>query len=118
MEMVITITSISSTATSVVNPDTYKESRKGYGTFTRSMSGKPMEIVRGKRVESITLSYSAMSMEEYEMLKYVWDNSLYFKLQSYVPKVDFNACFIPIDGFNLSPGIADKYEGSVNIVVS
>jgi len=118
MEIVITLTSIGATATSVLDPDTYKEKMTGYGASARSMSGKPMEIVRGKRVESATLSYSSMKAEEYEMLKYVWENGLPFDLDCYVPKINLDSCFIPIDGFGLSSSVADTYEGSLTVVVS
>ena len=118
MELAITILSLGASYISFIYPDSAKEKRTGYGSSSRSLSGKPFEVVRGKRVESITLSYSKMTIDEYDMLKYLWDNGLFFDVTSYVPKYSLSTCFIPIDGFGLTPGQADTYEGTVTVVVS
>jgi hypothetical protein len=118
MELAISILSLGTSYISFIRPDDAKEKVMGYGSFSRSLSGKPFEIVRGKRTESITLSYSKMTLDEYDMLRYIWDNGLYFNLESYVPRYSHVSCFIPIDGFGITPGQADTYQGTITIVVS
>lgn len=116
-EIAIVIPSISTSTPSYFYPDSVAVKKTGYGSSARPLSGVPLEIVRGKRTESITLTFSALNLAEYEFFLYVWENNLLIDLHSRLPSIDHEDCFVPIDGFGLAPKAMDVFEGTVTILV-
>lgn len=92
----------------------------GYGSKLKTLSGKPKELIRGKRLDGITLKFDNASVGDYEFLRYLWENSKQFNLYCMIPYISLTTstpCFIELDGFGLEHSGGDTYAGTIKIGV-
>lgn len=102
---------------SFMYPDIVEPNYVGFGSSSRSLSGKPFEIVRGKRLDSVSISFNSLSNESYEFLLYLWQYNISFQLISAIPQISETNCFISLNGFNLKKSLLDSYSGSIEIMI-
>lgn len=92
----------------------------GYGSKLKTLSGKPKELIRGKRLDGITLKFDNMSIGDYEFWYYLWYNSKQFNFYCMLPYVSLatsTPCFIELDGFGVEHAGGDTYAGTIKIGV-
>lgn len=116
-EIAIIITSLGATDVSYFYPSEIISKYSGFGSKARTLSGKPLEIVRGKRLDSVTLKFTDMDFSDYEYFRTIWQNSYYVTLASKMPSVSATSCFIEFDGFNLTTSVNNKYAGEITFLV-
>lgn len=116
-EIAITITTLSSVI-SYFYPSEIIVKYAGHGSKARTLSGKPLEIVRGKRLDSITIKFENAELDDFEYFKLIWDGGHSCTITSYMPQISATACFIELDGFGLSLSKLDKYSGEITFLVS
>lgn len=109
---------------SYIYPETIGLEYTGYGTKIRTLSGIPKEIIRGKRLDKIILSFDSIPRSDYEYFLYMWQNSEQFYMYCAFP--DFTSilnnpsdklCSIELDGFQLEHTGDDMFSGKIVILV-
>ena len=98
-------------------PSNVKPNHAGFGTKSRSLSGKPFLVVRGKRLDSVSISFDSVKTDTYEYLRYLWENDIVFELRSAIPSISESNCTIDLDGFNMEASIMDSYSGTIEVTV-
>ncbi len=116
-EIAIKIVDLTS-PTSFFHPSSIDAKYAGFGSKARTLSGKPLEIVRGKRLDSIVLKFENVDLGDFEYFKMIWENGYLCDIECYMPKISAINCFIEYDGFGLSISGPDKYSGDVVFLVS
>lgn len=116
-EIAVTVTGISSSSVSYFYPSEIIQKYSGFGSKARTLSGKPLEIVRAKRLDSITLKFQDLDISEYEYFRTIWTSGYACTLSSYMPSVYATGCFIELDGFNLVTSRNEKYSGEIVFLV-
>lgn len=89
----------------------------GHGSKQTTLSGLPKEIVRAKRLQSITLKFDKVSRSEYEYVLDLWQNSyqllLYCEMPELTSLLNGKYVTIPLDGMKLEHIGGDEFGGSV-----